>query len=202
MSLRIVTFLAGVIALLATFATGVQAQDGYRLRSGDILRIEVLEDPTLNRSVLIAPDGRIAMPLAGGIRAAGRTLESVQGELASKLEPNFATRPTVHVALERQKEERPASTQPTKEPVISVFVMGEAAKPGKLDLKPGTTVLQAFAQMGGFSKFAATKRIQLRRGSESWTLNYKAIEAGKSNAGDTVLAEGDVIVIPQRMLFE
>ena len=202
MARRIVTLLAGVITLLATFATGAQAQDGYRLRSGDILRIEVLEDPTLNRSLLIAPDGRIAMPLAGGIRAAGRTLESVQGELASKLDPNFATRPTVYVALERQKEERPASNQSAKEPVISVFVMGEAAKPGKLDLKPGTTVLQAFAQMGGFSKFAATKRIQLRRGNESRTLNYKAIEAGTSNAGDIVLSEGDVIVIPQRKLFE
>ncbi|MFN4128272.1 MAG: polysaccharide biosynthesis/export family protein [Paracoccaceae bacterium] len=199
MSRRIVAFFAGALALLAT---GAIAQDGYRLRSGDTLRIEVLEDPTLNRAALIAPDGRIAMPLAGGIRAAGRTLEAVQGELAAKLEPNFAARPTVYVALEQQKEVRPVSTQPAKEAVIAVFVVGEAAKPGKLNLTPGTTLLQAFAEMGGFSKFAATKRIQLRRGAKSWTLNYKAIEAGVSQAGETVLAEGDVIVIPQRKLFE
>lgn len=201
MSRRIVAFFAGALALLATFASEAMAQDGYRLRSGDTLRIEVLEDPTLNRAALIAPDGRIAMPLAGGIRAAGRTLEAVQGELASKLAPNFAARPTVHVALERQREERP-SNQPAREAVISVFVMGEAARPGKLDLKPGSTVLQAFAEMGGFSKFAATKRIQLRRGAKIWALDYKAIEAGVSNAGATVLTDGDVIVIPQRKLFE
>ena len=41
--------------------------------------------------------------------------------------------------------------------------MGEAANPGKLDVKRGTTLLQAFAQMGGFSPFAATKRVQLHR---------------------------------------
>jgi polysaccharide export outer membrane protein len=56
--------------------------------------------------------------------------------------------------------------------------------------------------MGGFSKFAATKRIQLRRGTDLYPLNYKDIEAGKSNAGGTILAEGDVILVPQRKLFE
>ena len=66
MSRQIFALGAGVLALLASFATQAMAQDGYRLRSGDTLRVEVLEDPTLNRAVLVAPDGRIALPLAGG----------------------------------------------------------------------------------------------------------------------------------------
>lgn len=201
MTFRILSLIAMAIAGATTLASSALAQDGYRLRAGDSLRIEVLEDPSLNRNVLIAPDGRISVPLAGGIQASGRTLESVQVELSAKLEPNFATRPTVYLALERLKEELPASVQPANEQMISVFVMGEAAKPGKLDLKSGSTVLHAFAQMGGFSKFAATKRIQLRRGSQSWTLDYRVIEAGNS-LGNTVLADGDIIVIPQRKLFE
>lgn len=201
MSRQLFALCAGTLALLAGFVTEAMAQDGYRLRSGDTLRVEVLEDPSLNRAVLVAPDGRIALPLAGGIPAAGRTLEAVQGELAAKLAPNFAAPPTVFVALERQRDIVP-STGPATQAVISVFVVGEVARPGKLDLKPGTTVLQAFAEMGGFSKFAATKRVQLRRGAQSWTLNYKAIEAGTSTAGGTILAEGDVIIVPQRKLFE
>lgn len=197
---QVVGFVVVSIVFLSAVPDIAAAQDSYRLRGGDTLRVEVLEDPSLNRSALIAPDGRIAMPLAGGMPAAGRTLEAVQSDLATRLEPNFATRPTVYVALERQREERPR--QPVQERIISVFVVGEAAKPGKLDLAPGTTILQAFAQMGGFSKFAATKRIQLRRGTQNWTLNYAAIENGASTAGDIVLAEGDVILIPQRKLFE
>ena len=196
------TFLAGALALLTALVGTAQAQTSYKLNTGDILHLEVLEDPTLNRSLLIAPDGRIAVPLAGGIRASGRTLESVQSELASKLEPNFATKPTVYLALERRADLRAGSNIPSKDPVISVFVMGEASKAGKLDLTPGTTVLQAFAQMGGFSKFAATKRIQLRRGAQSYLFDYKAIEDGTSTAGDTVLQDGDVVVVPQRKLFE
>ena len=49
--------------------------------------------------------------------------------------------------------------------------------------------------------------MQLRRpaadGSEELVaLDYKAIEAGLSSAGMTVLAAGDIIVVPQRRLFE
>ena len=80
--------------------------------------------------------------------------------------------------------------------------MGEAAKPGKLEVAPGTTVLQLFAEMGGFSKFAAVKRIQLRRGDQTFALNYEAIEAGTSDAGATTLQAGDVLIVPQRKLFE
>ena len=91
--------------------------------------------------------------------------------------------------------------------MISVYVMGEANNPGKLEISPGTNVLQLFAVMGGFTNFAATKRIQLRRVDNNtgkqqiYGLNYKVIEAG-GEGGLTTLREGDTIVIPQRRLFE
>lgn len=197
------SFVAVAFAIVMALVGPATAQEGYLLRAGDTLRVEVLEDPALNRSVLIAPDGRIAVPLAGGVKASGRTVDAVQADLASRLAPNFASPPNVYVALERQKEAR-VSTGGTAAaaPGIEIFVMGEASKPGRLEVKPGTTVLQLFAQMGGFTKFAATKRIQLRRGDTTWLLNYKAIEAGSSTAGSTVLSSGDVIVVPQRKLFE
>ena len=177
-----------------------QAQSDYRLGSGDVLRVEVLEDPSLNRSVLVAPDGRISVPLVGTLRVGGRTIEAVQSDLTQRLAPNFAAEPTVFVALERRPDPRPA--QPVAPKTIDVFVIGEARNPGKLEVSEGTTVLQFLAQMGGFTNFAATKRIQLRRGSQVWGLNYAQIEAGTSPSGAATLADGDVIIIPQRRLFE
>lgn len=196
--------IAGISLLaLATSLPGASlAQEGYHLRPGDTLRIEVLEDPTLNRTVLVAPDGRISMPLVGGVAASGRTIETVQGDIAAKLGPNFATAPTVYVALDRQSEPRGGTGGASGQPTIEVYVMGEAVKPGKIEVTRGATVLQALAQMGGFSKFAAVKRIQLRHGAENIAIDYKAIEAGTSNVGATVLSAGDVIIIPQRKLFE
>ena len=85
--------------------------------------------------------------------------------------------------------------------------MGEVNKPGRLDIEPGTTLLQFLAENGGLTKFAATKRIQLRRvdsktGKETlYNFNYKAVQKG-ANAPVIVLREGDVVVVPERRLFE
>jgi polysaccharide export outer membrane protein len=187
--------------LLAVFVTATEtvAQDGYQIRPGDVLRVEVLEDPGLNRSAIVLPDGRISFPLAGGVPAAGRTLEQLQSDLATRIAGNFAATPSIFISLETIAPPRTGTGTAAR---IEVFVMGEAATPGKLELKRGTTLLQAFAQMGGFSPFAATKRVQLRRGGQITTLSYDAIERGTSTAGSTVLQDGDVIVVPQRKLFE
>jgi len=159
----------------------------------------------LNRTVLVAPDGRISLPSAGTLKASGQTVESVQRNLTQRLSGNFASTPNVFVGVERLGERRARSTAPAAPVRYSIYVMGEATRPGKLEVEPGTTALQAFALMGGFTKFAATKRIQLRRVErkrETVTkLNYEAIEAGVSS-GQMRLKDGDVIVIPQRRLFE
>ena len=207
--------LAMMIGLCLTFvmvlgATPISAQQAYGLRAGDTLRVEVLEDPSLNRSVLVAPDGRISFPQAGTVNVSGRTIDAVQGDLVGRLAPSFAAPPTVFVSLEKLAERvvRPSvEAPPVEEPIISVYIMGEANKLGKIDVAPGTTVLQMFAIMGGFTKFAAIKRVQLRRADASgeeqvYFLNYPAIEAGVISGGRSTLADGDVIVVPQRRLFE
>lgn len=184
------------ILLSAFFATSAAAQE-YRVKPGDTLRIEVIEDSSLNRLALVSPDGRISLPGAGALRASGKTIEQIQAGLTSQLAPNFVNAPTVFVAIEQLAPRTPAAPR-----VTSVFVVGEANNAGRIELEPGTTLLQTFAQFGGFTNFAATKRIQLHRGSEIYSINYDDIIAGQSTNGSIALRDGDVIVIPQRRLFE
>ncbi|MFW2541565.1 polysaccharide biosynthesis/export family protein [Primorskyibacter sp. 2E107] len=191
------------LALLA-MTDVAHAQSSYRIQNGDVLRIEVLEDESLNRELLVLPDGRISMPLAGNVQAAGRTISQVQRAITTGLANNFSLTPTVYVGVNRLAErEAPTEEEPVR---FSIYVLGEAAKTGLIEVEPGTTVLQLFAQMGGFTNFAAKKRIQLRRRTETgeriFTLNYKDIERGKSGAGLAVVHDGDVFVVPQRRLFE
>ena len=198
--------------LLTALVAPVAAQDGgYLIRPGDTLKIEVLEDPGLNRSVLVSPDGRINLPLTGTVRVSGKNIETVQSELSARLSANFAAPPNVYASIERVVERVVGSgggggTRAVA--TVDIYVIGEGAKSGKLSVAPGTTVLQFFAEMGGFSKFAATKRIQLRRTDprtkkeSNYLINYDAIESGSSRMGATVLQKGDVIVVPQRKLFE
>lgn len=199
-----------VLAALVLGLLGSQAAlaQPYKIQAGDILRIEVLEDPALNRSVLVTPDGRISVPIAGTLRASGQAVEAVQSSLTDRLASGFANPPNVFVSVERLAMPKPHIPRQTPAPrTISVFVMGEAAKPGMLTLPPRATVLQAFAMMGGFTKFAAQKRIQLRRTDKksgvetNKPLNYLSIEAGSAQ-GRIMLMDGDVILVPQRRLFE
>lgn len=201
--LSVRVFLAGILALWGAVAT---AQDGYRIKAGDQLTIEVLEDSSLNRQVLVLPDGRISFPLAGTLRASGQTTAALEQTIASSLAPNFASTPTVFVsvaALAVPKTETSAGG-----PTIDVYLLGEVNQRGRMEVERGTTLLQMLAEAGGFTKFAATKRIQLRRTNPQtgtdvvYTINYKSLEAGGRMTGQTILADGDVILVPQRRLFE
>ena len=111
--------------------------------------------------------------------------------------------PNVFVSIEQLAERRPVTPrEPVPDPVITVYVVGEVSNPGRIEVTPGTNVLQMFAIMGGFTNFAATKRIQLRRGGTVVAnMNYDVIERGGAG-GQTTLTDGDVIVVPQRKLFE
>lgn len=205
------TALLAALALLA--ATGLAPRhaeaQGYQIGAGDQLRVEVLEDETLTRSVLVAPDGRISFPLAGTVSARGRTLAALQSDLTDLLAPNFADRPNVVVSLERLAAPPPfLPPEAVVPPTVAIYAIGEVANSGRLEVEPGTRLLQALAQIGGLSPFAAEKRLQLRRfdhhlGRERiYPLNYRAIVSGRSPNGGVVMQEGDVIFAPTRRLFE
>ena len=202
----IATILAVFLIVPATSAPSA-AQDSYRIQPGDVVRVEVLEDSTLNRDAIVLPDGRISLPLAGSITAGGRSIEQVRTEVITKLASNFATEPTVFVSLTRLGSTSFGGGAVSSANTDTIYILGEVANPGVHQVERGTTMLQALAQVGGFSQFAATKRIQLRRTDKSkkeriFNVNYKEILAGKTSIGTTVMKSGDVIIVPQRRLFE
>ncbi len=185
--------------LMAAPAAWAQAS-GYRIQPGDTLAVTVLEDDTLNRQVLVLPDGRISVPLAGSVQASGQTVESVERALADRLASNFAVRPNVFVSVVSVVEEI--------DETFPIFVLGRVGEPGMREVEVGTTLLQAIALAGGFDRFAATKRIQLRRmdaatGQEQlYIFNYNAVERGGAIQSMITLREGDVLLVPERRLFE
>jgi polysaccharide export outer membrane protein len=186
--------------MLASLVSPALAQgSNYRIQPGDSLTVTVLEDDTLNRQVLVLPDGRISVPLAGTIQAAGQSVDSIEKVIADRLASNFAVRPSVFVSVVAVDEN--ASD-------YRVYVLGQVANPGEIQVKPGTTLLQAIAVAGGLDRFAAGKRIQLRRtdpatGQERLFLfNYNAVEGGGAVQTMITLRDGDVIIVPERHLFE
>jgi len=190
--------LLALLTLMLAAPMALAQAAGYRIQPGDTLSVTVLEDETLNRQALVLPDGRISVPLAGSIRAAGQSVESVEKTIADRLASHFAVRPNVFVSVTAVDED--ALTFP-------IYVLGRVAEPGIREVEVGTNLLQAIAVAGGLDRFAATKRIQLRRrnadGQEQiFTFNYKAVERGAAIESMITMREGDVILVPERRLFE
>jgi polysaccharide biosynthesis/export protein len=197
----LLTFMAVLIAApLALAQTALAQTAGYRIQPGDQLAVTVLEDESLNRQLLVLPDGRVSVPLAGSVTAAGQTVEQVERVIADRLAANFAVRPNVFVSV--------TQVQDPFEDIFNVYVLGRVGAPGIKEVEVGTTLLQAIALAGGFDRFAATRRIQLRRtdpatGQERLFLfNYSAVERGSPIQTMIALREGDVIIVPERRLFE
>lgn len=200
-----------VAAICAIWIASVGiAQSEYQIRTGDVLVVEVLQDESLNRSVVVLSDGRINFPFAGPVRVAGRTVSQVEALIANGIATNFTNTPNVFVTVQPKEEEPRAavSAVPAPPPTIDIYFLGEVNNPGLKELSPGTTLLQALAQSGGMTQFAAEKRLQLRRTDPNtrqetvYVLNYKAILDGSAIRNNVALRDGDVIVVPERRLFE
>jgi len=202
--IRLFVFLAAML----TAGSAVAQSGNYAIREGDTLRVEVAEDSSLNRSVLVLPGGKISFPYAGAVQASGRTTSQVERALSTQMASAFASPPSVYVAVTNIPERLGGDMDEEEEETIAIYMLGEVAKPGLVEVKPGTTILQALSQAGGLSPFAATKRVQLRRrdpqsGQEYvYKINYRAISDGAALTGNVYLSEGDVILIPERRLFE
>jgi polysaccharide export outer membrane protein len=151
----------------------------YRLVPGDKLRIEVYKDAQLSQNVQVRPDGKITLPLANDVAAAGQTPSELRDAIVSSLKTYMAN-PTVTVMV--------VETVP---PLI--YVMGEVNGAGPQPLVGKMDVVQALAAAKGFRDFADTKNIVIRRGSQVLTFNYN--DAVKGKATPIYLQPGDTIVV-------
>jgi polysaccharide export outer membrane protein len=186
------------VALLASALTA----NAQALKSGDSLSITVLQDPKLDRTVVIDPRGEIAFPLAGHIRARGLTPLALENILKAKLKSNYKDESLdVTVGVMNAPKDIPEEDLKPK-----VFITGEILRPGSYVVRQRITLMQAISLAGGLGPYAAKRRIQVRRRTgideQIFMFNYRAYEAGEDLEGNITLRAGDVIMVPERGLFE
>jgi len=188
--------------ILAMLFGSVLVANAQTLKPGDSLSITVLQDSKLDRAVVVDPRGEIAFPLAGHIRAQGMTPLALENILKSKLKSNYKDETLdVTVALMNAPKDIPEDDLKPK-----VFITGEILKPGSYVVRQRTTLMQAISLAGGLGPYAAKRRIQIRRRSgaeeQIFTFDYRAYEAGEALDSNITLRAGDVIMVPERGLFE
>jgi polysaccharide biosynthesis/export protein len=157
----------------------------YVIGPEDVLQVNVWKNETLSRIVPVRPDGKISLPLLHDVQAAGLTAMQLRDKLALALQ-EFMPNPEVSVIVSDVRSFR-------------VSVLGEVQKPGVLQLKSDTTVLEALAMSGGFRDFASPSKIVVfRKDSYGKThkIKFNYNKALSSDDENFTLKTGDVIVVP------
>jgi polysaccharide biosynthesis/export protein len=175
------------LALSANCAFAQTTTPDYRLHAGDKLDISVWKETELQKpAIIIRPDGKFSLPLAGEIVGAGKTVSDVRQDIEARLK-RYIPEPVVTVGV-------------TDVAGNVAYVIGQVNKPGSLIMNPAINVLQALSLAGGGTPFAKLNDIIVIRNSQtgqhSLSFRYSEVASGKDLSQNVTLESGDVVVVP------
>jgi protein involved in polysaccharide export with SLBB domain len=177
--------------------TGYVPDDKCKLRAGDRIAFQILEDRDAPKSLVVADSGELDFPYIGRVAAVDKTCKQLAGELKTRLEQEYYYRATVIVALDVANKF-----------LGRVYVWGQVRNQGAIDVAVGEnlTAGKAILRAGGFADFANKKRVKVVRGGsvaaakQTIELNMTEIlEEGKTEK-DAVLQPDDFIIVPSRLI--
>ena len=143
----------------------------YRLESGDKVHIAVFNEDNLSGDYVVAPDGKITLPLAGGLTAAGLTVPQLQDAVVATLKNGFVQ--DLKVAI-------------TTADLRPYYILGEVKKPGKYSYTPDLTVMAAVATAEGFTYRADMGEIFIRHAADPSEREYELTSTTAVLPGDTI----------------
>lgn len=160
----------------------------YVIGIPDLLELTVWQQEDLSGPLLVRRDGKVSVPLVGDLPAAGLT----PAQLAEKIRAGlgaFVANPRVDVAVTEMRSQ-----------VASVIGEG-VLRSGPVDLQRNLRVVDAIAEMGGFSAFAKKDRIRILRngpdGQVEYRFDYEAFVKGRNPESNILLAPGDTVIVPE-----
>lgn len=175
---------AGCASHHASERAAPRPESEYRIGREDVLEVVVWREPELTRVVPVRPDGKISLPIAGEIDAAGKTPGELQVELTKSFQP-FIKDTQVAVLVREVNGPR-------------VYVLGEVTRPGGFALRGPLEVVQAIALAGGRTEFAKDEVVWLRQGkggaTERVSLSFDDLVRG-NDSGALWLRAGDVLYV-------
>ena len=163
----------------------------YVIGAGDTLGVFVYEQPSLTVADLpVRPDGRISIPLADDVMAAGRTPAELAAALDGRLK-KYVRDPNVTVMV--HEFVGPFDRQ--------IRVIGEAADPQAIAYRSHMTLLDVMIQTKGLTRFAAgNSAVIIRRGPhgpEKLHVHLSDLIKDGDISQNIEMQPGDTLIIPQ-----
>ena len=156
----------------------------YRVGSQDLLQIGVFGVDDLTHQAGVNSNGRINVPLIGGVMAGGRTVPELERELAARYADGYLQNPQVSVFVSEYTSQR-------------VTVEGSVKSPGIYPLTGRTTLLQTVAMAGGLDELADLQGVVLFRhvNGERMAAGFDLAAVRRGEMADPQVYGDDMIVV-------
>ncbi|MFZ2653993.1 MAG: SLBB domain-containing protein [Victivallales bacterium] len=171
----------------------------YILKSGDEIVIDIWGDVNLHYKLPIQQDGFIDILKVGRVYVHGMELNTAKAKILKALSQAYAA---------FINADNPGSGSSIvditlgKNLGIKLFVTGEVAKPGEVNLDAASaSVMNALKQGGGVNPLGSLRNIEIRKmkdGKVNTFDLYNFLLKGNLSSEDKYLNDGDIIYVPLR----
>lgn len=160
----------------ATKPTPAISLDGYRLGTGDEIKVTVYDEKDVSGAFVVDGLGAITMSLIGQVEVKNLTLLETQKLIEAKLKDGYFTDPKVSVEMTKGRP---------------YYILGEINRAGEYPFTSGLTVMNAIAAAGDFTYRANKKKIMIK--------SYDSpVEREIELTPSTLVKPGDTIRIRER----
>ncbi len=157
---------------------------------GDVVAINVWENPDLSTETTVRPDGTITMPLVGDLKARGETPTALR-ELIKQRVQEFVKLEGIEVTVAVKEWKSYKFT-----------VQGEVARQGVFQSDSFVTVAEALAMAGGLTRFAKRGDIRIFRRDVKTSevrqipIDYNDLTNGSRLDMNIWILPGDTVSVP------
>ncbi len=179
-----------IAALVLGPGRNVQAQGNAPLVLGtdDVIEVRVSNHPDLNSTVTIRPDGKVTIPRAGDIQAAGLTSQALRAAIQKRLNTSL-NNARVTVAVKEVNSQL-------------VRVLGAVNQPGSYKWKPNWRFMDVVAQAGGLKTRPTRITGRIIRNRNLIPLDVEASVLRPESAANAPIESSDLIVLDERDIFK
>jgi protein involved in polysaccharide export with SLBB domain len=171
--------------------------DKYKLRIGDKVSFQIIEDRDQPKSLVVADSGELDVPYLGRMNAVDKTCKQLATEIKAQLEKEYYYRASVVLALDAANRV-----------MGRVYVWGQVRNQGPIELSvdENLTAGKAVLRAGGFADFANKKKVKVIRpatngaAKQVFELNLVEILEDGQTEKDVTLRADDSVIVGSRLI--
>ncbi|MFH0726902.1 MAG: polysaccharide biosynthesis/export family protein [Pseudomonadota bacterium] len=133
MKKKLICYFVYGMLLLAPF---LAVASEYTVGDGDVVAINVYENPDLSTTVRVSANDTIRVPLVGEVGVKNLSVSQVAAKLEKLLADGYLVNPQVDVFIKEYRSKK-------------AVILGQVKNPGLYELRGGTTILEFISTAGG-----------------------------------------------------